>query len=49
MMCVSDMALLYCMILLQLQTKSLIASQKKDVSLVCVRHLTNINNNIIMK
>ena len=35
MMCVSDMALLYCMILLQLQTKALIASQKKDVSLVC--------------
>ena len=34
----------YCVIVLQLQTKSLIASQKKDVSLVCVRHLTNINN-----
>ena len=35
MMCVSDMALLYCIILLQLQTKALIASHKKDVSLVC--------------
>lgn len=38
-MCVSDMALLYCMILLQLQTKALIACP------LCVRHLTNINNN----